>query len=595
MPIPDEVIEQVRDVADIVEIVGEQVELKRSGSDYRGPCPFHGGTHRNFAVIPKKQMFYCFVCHEAGDVFTFLMKRSGLDYPSAVREIAGRYGITIPERQTGGPDPREPLYTAASAAGEWYARRLADASDAAPARAYLEKRGFSLEAAAPWGIGFAPKGKDFLDFMESLGVKPEVLVEAGLALHRDDGSLRPRFWGRLLFPIHDLRGRVVAFGGRLLGEGEPKYLNSSDTPIFHKGGLLYNLHQAKHAVRKAERVVVVEGYFDAMRLSEVGVEEVVAPLGTALTSEQAGLARRYAETAVVLYDSDRAGLKATFRAADVLLGAGMRVLVATPPAGQDPDDIARTGGKAAVDALLDDAVDVLERKIQLLELKGWMADLSGRRRALDRLLPTLRAAADGVTRELYITRTADALGIPRHSVEQELAGRDRRRPSGGRAPAVTGRAPEANVSSAESRPERALVGVLVHAPEWRERVAEQLAGVELPASAERTVLEALLALGDDGAASELLPQLEGEARTVLARALEAPGSPPNVDAVVDGELRKIESRVLEARLLSIDREIPVATEEQKVALTKEKDQLARKIRQLNPARWHVISRRARSS
>ncbi len=157
-PIPDDVIEQVRDSADMVGLIGEHVELKRTGTDYRGPCPFHGGTHRNFAVIPKKQMFYCFVCHEAGDVFTFYMKKMGMDYPTAVREIARKVGITIPERRSTGPDPREPLFSAVSAAAEWYARRLREGDDGRAARRYLEQRSFDLEKLGPLGLGWAPRG-----------------------------------------------------------------------------------------------------------------------------------------------------------------------------------------------------------------------------------------------------------------------------------------------------------------------------------------------------------------------------------------------------------------------------------------------------
>ncbi|MGD2136293.1 MAG: CHC2 zinc finger domain-containing protein, partial [Gemmatimonadales bacterium] len=206
-PIPDEVIEQVRDAADIVGLIGEHVDLRRTGADYRGPCPFHGGTHRNFAVIPKKEMFYCFVCHEAGDVFTFFMKKFGMDYPTAVRDVAGRVGISIPERPSAGPDPREPLFSAVSAAAEWYARRLREADDAKAARDYLARRRFDPEALLPHGLGYAPKGDVFLEAMEKLGIGTDVLLEAGLAVAREDDSLRPRFWNRLLFPIHDLRGR----------------------------------------------------------------------------------------------------------------------------------------------------------------------------------------------------------------------------------------------------------------------------------------------------------------------------------------------------------------------------------------------------
>ena len=300
--IPEEIIERIRDAVDIVELIGEHVQLKRSGADYRGPCPFHGGTHRNFSVIPKKEMFYCFVCHEGGDVFTFLMKKFGMDYPTAVRDVAQRVGITIPERSTGGPDPREPLFSAVAVAHEWFQRQLRESEEAAPARSYLERRRFPLDSLLPHGLGFAPRGNAFLSAMGTLGIEDDVLLSAGLALRRDDGALRARFWQRLLFPIHDLRGRVVGFGGRVIGAGEPKYVNSPESEIFYKGRLLYNIHNARHPIRKAEQAIVVEGYFDVLRLVETGIENVVAPLGTGFTVEQAQLLRRLAPCVTLLFD-----------------------------------------------------------------------------------------------------------------------------------------------------------------------------------------------------------------------------------------------------------------------------------------------------
>ena len=218
--IPDELIEQIRESADLVEIIGEAVQLKRTGADYRGCCPFHGGTHRNFAVIPKKGMYYCYVCHEAGDVFTYLMKKQGMDYPTAVREIARRVSIVVPERgNREGPDPREPLFTVAAVAQEWFAARLREDAEAATARAYLSDREIPPEVAGEQGLGYAPRGKAFAEAMKQLGIEEKVLLEAGLMVRRDDGTVYPRFRERLLFPIHDLRGRVVGFGGRILGTG----------------------------------------------------------------------------------------------------------------------------------------------------------------------------------------------------------------------------------------------------------------------------------------------------------------------------------------------------------------------------------------
>ncbi len=581
--IPDDVIEQVRDAADMIALIGEHVSLKRTGADYRGPCPFHGGTHRNFAVIPKKQMYYCFVCHEGGDVFTFFMKKFGLDYPAAVRDVAQKCGIVIPERSSAGPDPREPLFSAAEVAADWYARRLQESDDASEARRYLARRGFDVEQAALLRLGWAPGGKAFLEAMKRLGVTPEVLREAGLAVEREDGSLRPRFWKRVLFPIHDLRGRVVAFGGRLLGDGEPKYLNSPDSPIFHKGRLLYNLHQARHAIRKTDRAVLVEGYFDVLRLADVGVEEVVAPLGTSLTVDQARLIKRHTANVIVLYDSDPAGLRATFRAADEMLRSALRVTVATLPSGDDPDTVAATGGAKAVQALLDDAMDVLERKLQLLERHGWMGTLDGRRRALDRLLPTLRAASDPVMHDLYVHRTAEALGVAPESVLREL---EQQRPRVVAPPVGTDPppAPQRRTTS----PELQLLRVMVHQPEWRRRIAEHLPE-DMPRKTGVGELLALLARTDPAvAAAEFVTQLEGESRRLLAEMLNEHWEVPNVDAVVEGALNRLESSRLEARVARIDRRIPVASEDEKITLAREKETLSRQIQQLNPSRWKVI-------
>lgn len=594
--IPDEVIEQVRDAADMVEIIGEHVTLKRTGTDYRGPCPFHGGAHRNFAVIPKKQMYYCFVCHEGGDVFTFFMKRLGMEYPTAVREVARRCGISIPERSTGGPDPREPLFSAVSIAADWYAKRLREADDARIARDYLAKRGFDTERSALLGLGYSPKGNEFLDAMSVLGIAVDVLLEAGLAVKRDDGTVRPRFWNRLLFPIHDLRGRIVAFGGRVLGDGEPKYLNSPDSQVFHKRRLLYNLHAAKHAIRKAERAVVVEGYFDVLGLADAGVEEVVAPLGTSLTADQARLLKRYTQTVILVYDSDVPGLRATFRAADELLRAGLRVIVATLPQGEDPDSLALSGGEKVVRALLDDGLDVLERKIQILDLKGWLGTLAGRRRALDRLLPTIRAAADPVTLDLYIDRTAEALGVAPESVKRESEIRrrmvpDRRSPAGSDSPDRSPRDQEFK----RVTPERELVRVMLHAPKWRMRILELLPADAEITEPERAVLGLLTNADPDVSGGEILQLVEGEARTLVETLLARGLGEVNVDAIVDGALARLDQRPLTARKRALARRITVASESEKLELLREKVALSHEARKLKTPEWNVLRRGGKGS
>jgi len=560
--IPDDVIEQVREAADLVAIVGEHVELKRTGSDYRGPCPFHGGTHRNFAVIPKKGMFYCFVCHEAGDVFTFFMKKLGMDYPTAVRETARRVGITIPERGATGPDPREPLFQAVATAADWFARQLREAPEANVARHYLVSRQVSMETAEVQGLGYAPRGPAFLDAMKGLGLREAVLLEAGLMVKREDGTVLPRFRARLQFPIHDLRSRVVAFSGRLLDNGEPKYLNSPDTPIFHKGKLLYNLHVAKHAIRKAERAILVEGQFDVLRLTLTGFEEVVAPLGTGLTADQAELLQRHAPQVILLYDSDDAGLRATFRAGDELLRHRLRVSVATLPEGEDPDTLARQGGAAALEGILKQAIDVLERKIQILERKGFFGSLPGRRRALDRLLPTIRAAADPITRDLYISRVAEVAGVRKDVLEREVDPKQQ---------ATVPYRPLPPATALPSSAEKVLLVLMLAGEPWKSKVVEAIDPEEFQFPAYRAVFEALADDAPDRldeTAARAYEALQAEAQAAAAATDRTP------DAMFEQAVNWLEARRLDRAIERINREIPLATEDEKARLANEKKRLA---------------------
>lgn len=585
--IPDETVDQVRESADLVGLIGEAVELKRTGSDYRGPCPFHGGTHRNFAVIPKKNRYYCFVCHESGDVFSWLMKRFGMDYPTAVREAARRVGIVIPEGPArAGPDPREPLFEAVAVAQDWFTRQLIESPEGATAREYLAGREISLEIAGQHGLGFAPQGRAFLSAMRELGLEEKVLLEAGLSAARDDGKVIPRFRARLLFPIHDLRGRVAGFGGRLLVPGEPKYLNSPETPIFHKGKQLYNLHQAKSAIRKAESVILVEGYFDVFRLVLAGLEHVVAPLGTSLTAEQAGLLRRFAPSATLLYDSDPAGLRATFRAGDELLRHGVRVRVATMPPGEDPDSLVRKGGAEVLQPILDDGIDLLERKIQLLELKGWFEGVEHQREALDRLLPTIRATADPITRDLYLNAVAERTGVSREVLREQAAARSApaAAPPPADAPSPAGARPARPARRRRSEDlgaERDLLRVLIKEPAWLARAAAEVPVEWFETTPLREVYEALRRSPENAGSGIFLEQLSPEARRAWTwlGGLESKYGAPDPDRTYVDACRALEVRPLRRQLAALARKKLDAelTGEEYETLVRERQRLTREI------------------
>ena len=451
--IPQETIERIRDASDLVALIGETVKLRRVGSDFRGPCPFHGGKNPNFSVSTRTNMYHCFKCGESGDVFTFLQKHGGMDWPTSVRAAADRAGIVIVETRGSredARDAREPVWALLGAAAELFRETLWSPDGAAP-QAYLAARGLDRVACDRFEIGFAPNDADVLrSRLGALGYNEMQLLDAGLLVKReDDGKVRARFRGRVMFPIFDAAGHPVGFGGRLIGPGEPKYLNSSDSPVFSKGQLLYGLNWAKNSIRKDDQALVVEGYMDVVRCHLAGATQAVAGLGTALTDGQAQLLTRYSKNVFLLYDSDAAGQKATFKAAKALLQEKAAVRVVTLPDGDDPDTFVAKSGRAGLDRALHAGTDVFERQLQLLDRRGYFGDLSKARQAIDKVLDTLRATADPVTRSLYIASLSDRTRVAVPVIEKEVA----EQPTARRASS----APQAGarVSARGSQPSRA--------------------------------------------------------------------------------------------------------------------------------------------
>jgi DNA primase len=597
--IPDHLIEQVRTQADMVEIVSEHTRLKRSGRTFRGPCPLHGGEGPNFSVDPAKGFFKCFVCGEGGTVYTFLMKHLGMSYPEAIRTVAERVGIEIPDprEQRREEDPNQPLFDVNTFAADWFRKRLWEGDDGRKAREYLERRGISRETAERFGLGWAPEEWTALgDAARRHGIDNGRLLALGL-VKESKNAREPydTFRGRIIFPITDLGGRVVAFGGRILGEADertPKYLNSPETPVYHKGSVLYGLGWSRGAIRKEEAALVVEGYMDYVSLAAHGVGNAVAPLGTAMTQEQAELISRYAPRVILLYDSDKAGLKATFRTGDELLRASVEVLVATLPEGEDPDSLVRRDGPAALRRFLDDAVDVMERKIQILERKGFFESIKGTRQAIDSLLPTVRAAADDVVRGVYIQRITDKTGVPRDTLEREVAAaaaRDtrpaaaperRRRDEGRRAEDFATRAPAVDTRVSA---ERNLLLLMVHDERW---VEESVKHVEVDALAHpvyRQLYQGLLdiegrrdvegdwaALLPDGV-QPLLEELRGR-REEIATMVPA-------EAFFRGSVAQILERAHLERLAELNRQLQLAPPDQQMLLLREKAQLVKTMRE----------------
>jgi len=588
--IPDEVVENVRDSADIVQIIGEYVNLKRVGTDFRGPCPFHQGTHKNFSVSPKKHMYYCFVCHEGGDVFHFLQKRLGVEWPAAVKMVGEKSGVEVREvyARREGPDPREPLWEVNATAAAYFQKILWDDPLGAQAREYLTQRDISREVADQFGIGFAPREIGLLrNYMSTLGFDEARLLAAGLLVQGDDGSEpRPRFRGRLMFPILDSTGRHVGFGGRLIAPGEPKYLNSAESAAFSKGKTLYGLNWAKNDVRREDQVLVVEGYFDVVRLMAAGVMTVVAPMGTALTDAQAAALRKLTRNVFLLYDSDKAGLQATFRSGDELLRQGVAVRVVTLPEGEDPDTFVKTHGATALTARLRDAIDVFERKIQLLERAGMFGELHKKRRALDRLLPTVRATSDEIMRDLYTTRASEVSGVAREVLERELAGKGVPPPTDTR-PAAPRVSPAARVRRGERRAqhsergasaERELIRAMLFVRSRVEQITERLGQESFREPQYRAIYLALIAAGPEATIEEVSAHLDEDSVATVEEILGEGSYQIDPERTISDSLATLRARDLDRRAQELDRVIPLADGAEKDKLIAEKDEIRKELK-----------------
>ena len=412
--IPDETLQAIRDRISIVEVISAYVNLKRAGRNHVGLCPFHGEKTPSFTVSEERGLYHCFGCGESGTVFTFVMKVERLEFLDAVTQLAKRAGVTLPERDHDDPAARrrEQLY-AANAAGERFFRDTLSGPAGASARRYLTARGLRQETIERYGVGFAPAGGTALaSWLAGQRIAPELAQQAGLLGRRDDGRMYDRFRGRVMFPIRDRRGRTVAFGGRTLGDDQPKYLNSPESPLFHKGEGLYGVAEARDAIRAADRAVLVEGYMDALLLAQEGIPYTVATLGTALTAAQLRLLAPLGGDGLSVFfffDGDRAGRQAALRAFGVCAEAGVWGRAAFLPEGFDPDSYVRQHGTAATLALLDAAPTLVDFYFDSQLPPG--ATLPQRTRLADDVRRLLARVGNDLQFELLARQAAARLGL----------------------------------------------------------------------------------------------------------------------------------------------------------------------------------------
>ncbi len=401
----DGIAERIKNEVDIVDVISEYLPLKKRGKNFVGLCPFHRERTPSFTVSPEKQMFYCFGCGKGGDVYAFLMEHDKLSFREALEVLSRRTGISLPRTRPAGEEKRLPLYKALEWAAGFYHRVLLEDACAGRARLYLEKRGFGRDAQRRFGLGYAPGGNTLLRAAEGKGISVDVLKRVGLVAG-DGGRVRDYFYGRILFPIRDVKGRVVGFGGRIVGEGEPKYLNTPETELFSKGRLLFGLFEAKEHIRRRGYALLTEGYTDVMMSHLRGMEHAVAVLGTAVGEGHARLLKRYASRVVMVFDGDDAGARAAERGVRFFLAEGMGVGLAVLPQGEDLCSILSARGEEEVERLVESAVDpvryVMGRAGETVE---------GKMRAVDKALDMLSAVPDPARRELMLWELSRACGV----------------------------------------------------------------------------------------------------------------------------------------------------------------------------------------
>lgn len=426
MRLPDHIIDQVRSRADIVEVIGEHVRLKKTGRNYVGLCPFHNEKTPSFNVNAERGIYKCFGCGKGGNVITFMTDHGHLGFVDAVRALATRYGIVIPTEEqddpTGMHARRDAALAALREAATFYRANLETDVGAEAAR-YFERRGFTTATIDAFQLGASPAGWDgLMRYLRERGYADEHLVDAGLVVVREDGRMYDRFRGRAMFAIADDAGRIVGFSARILTDdpGQPKYINSPQGPVFDKSRVLYGLDRAKRSIAEARTAILVEGQTDVVSLHQTGLTRVVASSGTSLTADHCRTLRRHADTLVLLFDADNAGQNATTRAVELALAAGLDVRVCPLPAGADPDSLARDGGRAALDALLADDRPWIAWQADRLQAQGQLDDAVSQARAVRMMLTWIRHVPDTLRHPFLVRELAERFRLHETTVLREL-------------------------------------------------------------------------------------------------------------------------------------------------------------------------------
>ena len=550
-----DVVEVVRAAADLREIVSDYIPLKKSGAKYRALCPFHTEKTPSFYVDADKQLFYCFGCGAGGDVFKFLMLYEKMEFPEALKTLAGRYGITLPSvRSAENTDRQRVLAVNQEAVG--YFREELKKPAGEKARKYLAARGIAAGTIERFFLGYAPDG--WTGFKSRLaGRLPEDHgVLAGLLAKKEEtGRTYDRFRDRVIFPIVNLADEVIGFGGRVIGDGEPKYLNSPETAAFSKGENLYSLAQAREAIRKHGHAILVEGYMDVIALHQAGISEAVGTLGTGFTAAHVRLLKRYTDRVIVNFDPDAAGRAATRRSLEVLLENGFEVQVVSLPPGKDPDLYVREHGPEGYRRRLDEALPYIEYLTREVARRVDLTRTKGKVEALNEVLPFLARLDNPVQRAGHVEMLATVFGIEDRLVLQELkeAVRERRKELGPRAGSAATFATRTGVSEAESR----LVRAMMDAREVREAILKEVEDGDLEASRVAEIVKVvgrLVEKGDDVTYPRVGAEISDSAREILTRIAAMPHPPATLEEG-RGCLKGLRAEKLQRQMVAIQKRL----------------------------------------
>ncbi|MEW5768022.1 MAG: DNA primase [bacterium] len=424
MLFPQEIIDEVRDRTDIVDLISEYVALKKSGENYKARCPFHVEKTPSFVVSPTKQIFHCFGCGAGGNVYTFLTKTEGLNFPEAVKRLAERAGINLPHSrgtEAKAASERQILYNINLTAGSFYQKAL-NAPEGARAKNYLLHRGLKETIIEQFKLGYAPPGWDNIkNYLLKQKFPLEMITRSGLIINKEGtNNYYDRFRDRLIFPITDIHSRAIGFGARVLDDSLPKYINSPETPVYSKGKNLYGLRESKESIRSEEKVIIVEGYTDLLACHQHGVTNVVATLGTALTAEQVKLLGRYTQEAVIIFDPDTAGVAASLRGLEILMEGGLNVRVVSLPEGLDPSDFLTQKGPEAFRIELARAVGLLDYRLVTALNQYDISTAEGKARVVESLLPSLIRVSNAIKRDEFIRKLAETLNLEEALIRTEI-------------------------------------------------------------------------------------------------------------------------------------------------------------------------------